>query len=100
MKEKEDEKMKTLTVFSSEVITSVKEQLKTIGLTLSFSNYYNCYSVSEYPTPSPISVESSYLSKLIEILKSPGGKLVTTLHLPCRYITKDSSSGLKILLEN
>jgi hypothetical protein len=95
MKEKEDEKekekiMETSTIPSTEVITSVKEQLKVIGFKLSFDEYDKVYSVTTYMRFFDI---QSYIPELIKVLESPYANFVTKLNLASRHLIDDTKAG-------
>ena len=94
---KEKEKiMETSTIPSSEVITSVQEQLKAIGFKLSFEEYNKVYSVTTYMRFFDI---KSYISQLIKVLESPYANFVTKLDLASRHIIDDTKAGIKELFK-
>lgn len=101
MKEKEEEKekekiMETSTIPSSEVITSVQEQLKAIGFKLSFEEYNKVYSVTTYMRFFDI---KSYIPQLIKVLESPYANFVTKLDLASRHIIDGTKAGIKELFK-
>ena len=94
---KEKEKiMETSTIPSSEVITSVQEQLKAIGFKLSFEEYNKVYSVTTYMRFFDI---KSYIPQLIKVLESPYANFVTKLDLASRHIIDDTKAGIKELFK-
>jgi membrane protease subunit (stomatin/prohibitin family) len=92
---KEKEKiMETSTIPSSEVITSIKEQLEAIGFNLSFDNYYKIYSVT---IDFSYFVKRYYIPELIKILESPYANFVTKLDLKNLHIRDSIKNFVKQL---